>query len=700
MGQKMGQNLVIVESPAKAKTIKKYLGKNYVVEASMGHVRDLPKSQLGVDIENNYDPKYITIRGKGELLDKLRKEAKKSSKVYLATDPDREGEAISWHLAHALKIDENEECRIEFNEITKTSIKKAIKSPRKINENVVDAQQARRVLDRLVGYKISPILWSKIKWGLSAGRVQSVALRMICDREREIEEFIPKEYWTIECEVYKGKNKKPFIIKLTTKSGKKIEINNEEETIEVIQDLKKGEFIVKKIKKTKKNKNPLAPFTTSTLQQDSYKKLNFSTKKTMSIAQQLYEGVDIKSFGTVGLITYMRTDSVRISEEAQKSALEHIKSNFGEEYIPKTPRAFKGKKNIQDAHEAIRPTNIEITPTLAKESLTPQQYKLYELIWKRFVASQMASCILDSTSISIENGKYGLRASGSLIAFDGFMKVYEYSTEEEKDSIKIPELEENEVLKEKSINKSQHFTQPPARYSEASLVKTLEENGIGRPSTYAPIISTILDRKYVEREKKTLKPTELGDIVNNILSEYFKQIVDLEFTADMENKLDYIEEGKKSWREVVNDFFQPLIESIEIAEKEIAKITIEDKVTDVVCEKCGRNMVIKHGRYGDFLACPGYPDCKNTKPIVEEIDVKCPKCGDGKVLIKKSRKGRKFYGCSNYPDCDFVSWSEPVKEKCEECGSYMVKKQSKAKGEYYECANSECKHRKYLNNKE
>ncbi|WP_033063472.1 type I DNA topoisomerase, partial [Clostridium botulinum] len=396
------------------------------VEASMGHVRDLPKSQLGVDIENNYDPKYITIRGKGELLDKLRKEAKKSSKVYLATDPDREGEAISWHLAHVLKIDENEECRIEFNEITKTSIKKAIKSPRKINENVVDAQQARRVLDRLVGYKISPILWSKIKWGLSAGRVQSVALRMICDREREIEEFIPKEYWTIECEVYKGKNKKPFIIKLTTKSGKKIEINNEEETIEVIQDLKKGEFIVKKIKKTKKNKNPLAPFTTSTLQQDSYKKLNFSTKKTMSIAQQLYEGVDIKSFGTVGLITYMRTDSVRISEEAQKSALEHIKSNFGEEYIPKTPRAFKGKKNIQDAHEAIRPTNIEITPTLAKESLTPQQYKLYELIWKRFVASQMASCILDSTSISIENGKYGLRASGSLIAFDGFMKVYEY----------------------------------------------------------------------------------------------------------------------------------------------------------------------------------------------------------------------------------------------------------------------------------
>ncbi|NEZ46072.1 type I DNA topoisomerase [Clostridium niameyense] len=694
----MGQNLVIVESPAKAKTIKKYLGKNYVVQASMGHVRDLPKSQLGVDIENNYNPKYITIRGKGELLDKLKKEAKKSTKIYLATDPDREGEAISWHLAHALKIKEDEKCRIEFNEITKTAIKSAIKKPRKINDNLVDAQQARRVLDRLVGYKISPILWNKIKWGLSAGRVQSVALRMICDRENEISKFTPKEYWTIECELCKENCVKSFLVKLTTKNGKKIEINNEEEALKIKKELELGKFVVKNIKRTAKKKNPLAPFTTSTLQQDSYKKLNFPTKKTMSIAQQLYEGIDVKGFGTVGLITYMRTDSTRISEDAQNAALDYVKNNFGEEYVPKIPRVFKGKKNIQDAHEAIRPTNVDINPEVAKENLTPQQYKLYQLIWKRFIASQMASCILDSTSILIENGEYNLRASGSVVKFDGFMKVYEYSTEEDKEATKIPTLEEKQVLKEKSINETQHFTQPPARYSEASLVKTLEENGIGRPSTYAPIISTIIDRKYVEREKKTLKPTELGEIVNNIVSEYFKQIVDLEFTAGMENKLDEVEEGKKPWAKVVDDFYKPLSKSIDIAEKEISKITIEDKVTDVICEKCGKNMVIKQGRYGEFLACPGYPECKNTKPIVEELNVKCPKC-DGKVLVKRSRKGRRFYGCSNYPECDFVSWFPPVDEKCPECGTYMVKKQSKSKGEYYECTNTECKFKKYLNNK-
>ncbi|WP_050607184.1 type I DNA topoisomerase [Clostridium niameyense] len=694
----MGQNLVIVESPAKAKTIKKYLGKNYVVQASMGHVRDLPKSQLGVDIENNYNPKYITIRGKGELLDKLKKEAKKSTKIYLATDPDREGEAISWHLAHALKIKEDEKCRIEFNEITKTAIKSAIKKPRKINDNLVDAQQARRVLDRLVGYKISPILWNKIKWGLSAGRVQSVALRMICDRENEISKFTPKEYWTIECELCKENCVKSFLVKLTTKNGKKIEINNEEEALKIKKELELGKFVVKNIKRTAKKKNPLAPFTTSTLQQDSYKKLNFPTKKTMSIAQQLYEGIDVKGFGTVGLITYMRTDSTRISEDAQNAALDYVKNNFGEEYVPKIPRVFKGKKNIQDAHEAIRPTNVDINPEVAKENLTPQQYKLYQLIWKRFIASQMASCILDFTSILIENGEYNLRASGSVVKFDGFMKVYEYSTEEDKEATKIPTLEEKQVLKEKSINETQHFTQPPARYSEASLVKTLEENGIGRPSTYAPIISTIIDRKYVEREKKTLKPTELGEIVNNIVSEYFKQIVDLEFTAGMENKLDEVEEGKKPWAKVVDDFYKPLSKSIDIAEKEISKITIEDKVTDVICEKCGKNMVIKQGRYGEFLACPGYPECKNTKPIVEELNVKCPKC-DGKVLVKRSRKGRRFYGCSNYPECDFVSWFPPVDEKCPECGTYMVKKQSKSKGEYYECTNTECKFKKYLNNK-
>jgi DNA topoisomerase-1 len=686
----MGQKLVIVESPAKAKTIGKYLGKNYIVEASMGHVRDLPKSQLGVDIDNNYNPKYITIRGKGELLDKLKKEAKKSEKIYLATDPDREGEAISWHLSHILKLDENEKCRIEFHEITKNAIKSAIKEPRKINVDLVNAQQARRVLDRLVGYKISPILWRKVKWGLSAGRVQSVTLKLICDREKEIENFIPKEYWTVECELTKNKIKKSFKVRLNTFKRKKLEIRTKEEVDKIIEELNNGEFIVKAIKKTSKNKNPLPPFTTSTLQQDAYKKMNFATKRTMSIAQQIYEGVDVKGYGTVGLITYMRTDSVRISSEAQEICKNFINESFGENYVPKETRIFKGKKNAQDAHEAIRPSNIEITPQIAKGSLKDDQYKLYTLIWNRFVASQMASCIMDVTSVDIKNGEYGLKVSGSIVKFDGFMKIYEYATEEEKEDINLPLLEEGEELQKKLTEGKQHFTQPQARYSEATIVKTLEENGIGRPSTYAPIISTLLDRKYVEREKKTLKPTELGYIVNNIVSEYFKQIVDAEFTAEMEEKLDYVEEGKEIWNTVVNDFFTPLKDAIDIAEKEVAKITIEDEVTDVKCEKCGKNMVIKHGRFGDFLACPGYPDCKNTKAIVEELDVKCPKCG-GNVLVKKSKKGRKFYGCSNYPDCDFVSWLEPVAQKCSICGNYMVKKHNKSKGDYLQCSNAECK---------
>ncbi|ABK61225.1 MULTISPECIES: type I DNA topoisomerase [Clostridium] len=684
----MGQKLVIVESPAKAKTIGKYLGKNYIVTASMGHVRDLPKSQLGVDIENNYNPKYITIRGKGELLSSLRKQAKKSDKVFLATDPDREGEAISWHLAEALKIDENEECRIEFNEITKNAIKSAIKNPRRLNLNLVDAQQARRVLDRLVGYKISPILWRKVKWGLSAGRVQSVALKMICDRENEIKEFNPKEYWTIECELKNEKSKKSFTVKLVSKNNEKIEINNEEESNSIIKELKQNKYIVKSIKKSEKHKKPLPPFTTSTFQQDSYKKLNFSTKKSMSVAQQLYEGIDIKGKGTIGLITYMRTDSVRISDEAQKNARQFITENFGQNYVPESIRNFKGKKNIQDAHEAIRPTYIELAPDEIKDNLKPDQFKIYNLIWKRFMASQMADCIMDTMSININNGQYTLRVSGSNIKFDGFKKVYKY--EEDEESLKFPVLEENEILQDKKVEGKQHFTQPPARFSEATLVKTLEENGIGRPSTYAPIVSTLLDRKYIEREKKTLTPTELGFIVNNIVSEYFKQIVDVEFTAEMESKLDNIEEGKEKWKDVVNEFYSPLIECINIAEKEIAKIKIEDEVTDIKCDKCGRNMVIKHGRFGDFLACPGYPDCKNTKPIVKELDVPCPVCG-GKILLRKSRKGRKFYGCSNYPECNFVSWSEPVKDKCPNCGSYMVKKQSKSKGNYIECSNKECK---------
>lgn len=691
----MGQKLVIVESPAKAKTIEKYLGKNYVVEASMGHVRDLPKSQLGVDIENEYNPKYITIRGKGELLSKLRKLAKKSDKIYLATDPDREGEAISWHLANVLKIDENENCRIEFNEITKDAVKNSIKHPRKINCNLVDAQQARRVLDRLVGYEISPLLWRNVKWGLSAGRVQSAALKLICDREEEIKKFNPEEYWTVDVKLKKGK--KSFPVKLTTKNKKKIEIKNKEQADQIIDELKENEYIVSKIKKGTKNKNPLAPFTTSTLQQEASKKLNFMTKKTMSVAQQLYEGVEVKKFGTVGLITYMRTDSVRISKEAQEKALNFIDETYGKEYVPEEPRVYKGKKNIQDAHEAIRPTYVEITPEIAKANLSNDQYKLYALIWKRFIASQMATCILNTNSLEIKNGDYILRASGSTIKFDGFMKVYEYISgeEEEEESVLLPELEENEVLKEESIEGKQHFTQPPARYSEAAFVKLLEEKGIGRPSTYVPTISTLISRKYVDREKKILIPTELGFIVNDILSNYFKQIVDTDFTAEMEVKLDNVEAGKESWTHIVDEFFTPLKEDIEKAEKEISKVIIEDKVSDVPCDKCGRLMVIKHGRFGDFLACPGYPECQNTKPIVEEVDANCPLCG-GKILVKRSKKGNRFYGCSNYPECNFVSWYEPTNEKCPECGSYMVKRYSKSKGEYLQCSDKECKYEKII----
>ncbi|EKY26540.1 type I DNA topoisomerase [Clostridium celatum] len=691
----MGQNLVIVESPAKAKTIGKYLGKNYIVEASMGHVRDLPKSKLGVDIEDNFTPKYITIRGKGELISKLKKAAKKADKIYLATDPDREGEAISWHLANILKISEDDACRIVFNEITKTAVKSSIKEARKINLNLVDAQQARRIVDRLVGYEISPILWKNVKWGLSAGRVQSAALKLICDREEEIKAFEAKEYWTVDCIL--KKERKKFPIKLTKYENKKIEINNEEEANKIIENLKGNEFKVHKVKKGKRVKNPLPPFTTSTLQQEASRKLNFITKRTMSIAQALYEGVDVKGYGTVGLITYMRTDSVRISEEAQEKAIDFIKENYGDKYIPEKLRVYKGKKNIQDAHEAIRPSHIDITPEKAKESLTPEQYKLYSLIWKRFIASQMESCVLNTNSIDIVNGKYNFKASGSNIDFDGFMKIYDYTTEDDENDVALPILEEGEVLDAASIEGKQHFTQPPARYTEASFVKLLEEKGIGRPSTYVPTISTILSREYVVREKKNLIPTELGFIVNNILSDYFKQIVDVDFTADMERKLDDIEEGNEVWTKVVEEFFAPLKVAIDKAEKEISKVVIEDKVSDVPCDKCGRMMVIKKGRYGTFLACPGYPECQNAKPIVEELDVPCPKCG-GKVLVKRSKRGKKFFGCSNYPECDFVSWNEPIKEPCSECGSYMTIKFSKTKGKYALCSNSECGNIKPLEN--
>ncbi|MBD7914078.1 type I DNA topoisomerase [Clostridium sp. Sa3CUN1] len=683
----MGQNLVIVESPAKAKTIGKYLGKNYTVEASMGHVRDLPKSKLGVDIEDNFNPKYITIRGKGDLIAKLKKAAKKADKVYLATDPDREGEAISWHLANILKIPEDKKCRIVFNEITKNAVKASIKEARQINNNLVDAQQARRILDRLVGYEISPILWKNVKWGLSAGRVQSAALKLICDREEEIKKFIPKEYWTVDC--IATKDRKKFPIKLTHYNGKKVEISTKDESDKIIEELNKNSFIVSKVKKGTKIKNPLPPFTTSTLQQEASKKLNFMTKRTMSIAQVLYEGVEVKGYGTVGLITYMRTDSVRISDEAQGKALEFINDNFGSEYAPNKPRVYKGKKNIQDAHEAIRPSVIEITPEIAKKSLSPEQYKLYTLIWNRFMASQMASCELNTNSIEILNGNYKFKANGSTVKFDGFMKLYEYLTEEDNEDVSLPVLKENDELSKVNIEAKQHFTQPPARYSEASFVKLLEEKGIGRPSTYVPTISVLLSRDYVNREKKNLVPTELGFIVNNIMSDYFEQIVDVEFTADMEKNLDHIEEGQEEWRKVVGEFFSPLKTALEKAEKEISKVVIEDEVSDVPCDKCGRMMVIKHGRYGKFLACPGYPECKNAKPIVEEIDAPCPKCG-GKILAKKSKKGKKFFGCANYPSCDFVSWNEPLKDKCPECGNYMVLKYSKTKGNYAQCSDSNC----------
>ncbi|MGL5574941.1 MAG: type I DNA topoisomerase [Sarcina sp.] len=684
----MGQKLVIVESPAKAKTIEKYLGKNYVVEASMGHVRDLPKSQLGVNIEENYEPKYITIRGKGELLTKLRKLAKKSEKIYLATDPDREGEAISWHLANVLKIADGEKCRIEFNEITKAAVKESIKKPRVINENLVNAQQARRILDRLVGYEISPLLWRNVKWGLSAGRVQSAMLKMICDREKEIEEFKPEEYWTVDIKL--KKEKKSFPVKLATKNKKKIEIKDKETADIIIKDLNDGEYLVTKVKTGTRAKKPLAPFTTSTLQQDASKKLNFMTKKTMQIAQQLYEGVEVKKFGTVGLITYMRTDSVRISNDAKDKAKEFITSTYGEQYIPKEERVFKGKKNIQDAHEAIRPTYVEITPEVAKANLSRDQYKLYTLIWNRFIASQMENCILNTNSIEIKNGNYILRASGSNINFDGFMKIYDYINSDDEEDVMLPKIIQDEVLDLENIEGKQHFTQPPARYTEASSVKLLEEKGIGRPSTYVPTITTLVSRKYVNREKKVLSPTELGIIVNSIISEYFKTIVDADFTASMESKLDSVEAGSLEWKEVVDEFFKPLSEDIKKAESEISKIVIEDKISDVPCDKCGRMMVIKHGRFGDFLACPGYPECENTKPIVEKVDAACPLCG-GEVVVKRSKKGNRFYGCSNYPECNFVSWNEPSDVKCPKCNDLMVKKYSKARGQYLECVNKECK---------
>lgn len=689
----MAQTLVVVESPAKAKTIGKFLGPGYKVEASMGHVRDLPKSQMGVDIQNRYEPKYITIRGKGSLITDIKKEAKKSDKVLLATDPDREGEAISWHLANILGIDDTKKCRIEFHEITKNAIKSSVKHPRPIDKDLVDAQQARRILDRLVGYQISPLLWRKIKWGLSAGRVQSVAVKLICDREAEIEKFVPEEYWTITAKLSKEGQRESFEAKFYGDKNGRIQLSNSADSKKIMDSVKEGQFNVSKVKKSEKKRYSVPPFTTSSMQQEAYKKLGFTTKKTMAVAQQLYEGIDISGKGTIGLITYMRTDSVNIASEAQNAARKVIEKEFGREYVPETPRAYKSKKGAQEAHEAIRPTTSDIDPEKIKSSLKDDQYKLYKLIWNRFIASQMSEAVLDVVSADIICNGYVFKASGSRVKFPGFMAVYSVDDESDEDNINLPELSDGEHLKLRKLEPKQHFTVPPSRYTEATLVKTLEENGIGRPSTYAPIISTVLEREYIEREKRFLKPTELGKVVNEIMCEYFKRIVDVEFTADMENQLDEIEDGTKKWVSVVDEFYKSFSPELEVAEKEIGEINIEEEpeVTDVICEKCGRNMVIKKGRFGKFLACPGYPECKNTKPLLEEIDVPCPKCGS-KVVVRRTKKGRKFYGCKNYPQCNFMSWDEPAAEKCPKCGGYMVKKYLKGKGAKLVCANGDCKY--------
>jgi DNA topoisomerase-1 len=684
---KKKKNLVIVESPAKAKTISKFLGRNYKVEASMGHVIDLPKSKLGIDIEDDFEPNYITIRGKGKTLSKLRKAAKKSEDVYLATDPDREGEAISWHLSHALKLSEEENNRIEFNEITKNAIKNAIEKPRKIDKNLVDAQQARRLLDRIVGYRLSPLLWKKVRKGLSAGRVQSVAVRLICEREEEIRNFEEEEYWTLEVSLKDNGNKlKADLYRI---DNKKYNISNKEEVDKIIKEIEKEEFEVIKVKKRKRRRNPKASFTTSTLQQRASSKLNFTAKKTMFLAQQLYEGIDIGSAGTVGLISYIRTDSTRLSQEARQSAAEFIENKYGSNFLNKKKRKSKNNKNSQDAHEAIRPTDVERTPEKMKKHLNSDQYKLYDLIWKRFTASQMSPAVYESISAQFKAGeKYKFRVSGSRLIFPGHLILTGKAKEGEID---LPIFKEGDKYKLIDTNPEQHFTTPPPRYSEASLVKTLEEEGIGRPSTYAPTLSTIVSRDYVKKDGKYLEPTELGETVTELLTEYFPDVTDVEFTAELEKRLDEIEKGNEDWKKILKDFYEPFYEKLENARENMERVEIVEE-TDEVCEVCGRPMVVKYGRYGKFLACSGYPECKNTKPYLIKTGVDCPECEDGEIIERTSKKGRTFYGCSNYPDCNFMSWNKPVKKPCPECGSLMVEKTTKAKGKHYKCTNKECGH--------
>ena len=679
------KTLVIVESPSKAKTIGKYLGPSYKVIASVGHVRDLPKSKLGIDIDNDFEPEYISIRGKGDLIKELKKEAKAAGKVYLATDPDREGEAISWHLAYLLGIDADQPCRIVFNEITRDAIKNAVKNPRPIDLKLVDAQQARRVLDRLVGYQISPLLWRKIRRGLSAGRVQSAALKIICDRENLIKNFVPKEYWNINAVFKKGKK---FTARLAEKDGKKFIAENGEQASAAVSELNAGKYIVSQIVRKERTRKPFAPFTTSSLQQDAANKIGFTTRKTMMVAQQLYEGVEIKGMGTVGLVTYIRTDSVRISQEARAAAHSYIEKNFGKQYAADNIYTNK-KKDIQDAHEAIRPSRIDIDPEAIKDSLTKDQYSLYKLIWSRFLSSQMAAAVFDGMQVTIENGPYNLKASGSKLIFDGYQKVYSPNFDEDKDKL-LPELTEGEELKAEDITSEQKFTEPPSRFTEASLVKDLEEKNIGRPSTYAPIIATLLDRKYIKREKKTLLPTDLGFLVTELMEQYFTEIVDAGFTAEMEDKLDDIEAKDLNWKQVVREFYGPLKEELEVADKAIEKVKLEDTLSGDICELCGRPMAIKTGRFGEFLACTGYPECKNTKAIVKSINVKCPDCG-GDIVAKRGRSGKIFYGCSNYPDCKRAFWYKPTNRKCPQCGQLLLEKHTK--NTKYVCSNDKCGYR-------
>lgn len=687
----MGKTLVIVESPAKAKTIEKFLGKNkYEVLASLGHVRDLPKSQFGVDIENDFEVKYITIRGKGEKIKELKKAASKAERILLAPDPDREGEAIAWHLMETLKIDHDEKCRIEFNEITKEAVKNAVKSPRTVAFNRVDSQQARRVLDRIVGYKLSPLLWRKVKKGLSAGRVQSVTLRLVCEREEEINSFIPEEYWSLESE-FQTPSGAVLSGKLSKIDGKKAEIKNKDAMDEIVADLAKREYSVGEVKVQQKVKNPAAPFITSSLQQEAYRKINYTAKKTMRIAQQLYEGIALGKEGTVGLITYMRTDSTRISEVAQEDAKAYIMAHHGAGYLPLETKNYKNKGKSQDAHEAVRPTYIEKSPDVMKPFLNNEQYKLYKLIWERFIASQMAPAQLEQTTVVINTGKYDFSATGTIVLFKGFMEVYEESKDEKSDDEKkLASVTKGEVLSCGQLAPKQHFTQGPARYTEATLIKTLEEKGIGRPSTYAPTIETVASRNYVVREAKQFYPTELGILVVDLLKEHFTDIMSVDFTAQLESQLDAIEDGECYWKDILREFYKTFEVELNAAEEKIGPMKVADEVSDEICDKCGRNFVIKLGRFGKFLACPGFPECKNAKPLFEKIDVKCPLCHNGDVVLRRSKKGRVFYGCSDYPECTFVSWDKPTGEMCAQCGTgFMVEKKTK-NGKLVICNNKEC----------